>query len=61
MKAIIIEDEINVRQGFVKMLNTFCPEVYIAGEAGSVKDGLDLIQNLDFDILFLVPGFLFLQ
>ena len=53
MKTLIIEDEINVRQGFVKMLNTFCPEVTIVGEAGSVKEGLVLIQNTEFDILFL--------
>lgn len=53
MKAIIIEDEHNVREGFIKMLNRFCPEVNIIGSAGSVETGLELVQECEFDVLFL--------
>jgi len=53
MRAIIIEDEINVRAGFIKMLNKFCPEVVIVAEAGGVNEGCEVIQQSDFDLLFL--------
>ena len=53
MKAIIIEDELNVREGFIKLLNTFCPEVEVVGVADSVETGLDLINSSTFDVLFL--------
>ena len=53
MRALIVEDEINVRKGFVKMLGAFCPDVKIIGEAGTVEDGIDLINESEFDILFL--------
>lgn len=53
MRAIIIEDEVNVRSGFVKMLNRFCPEVIIVAEADSVEKGYKVIHDNEFDILFL--------
>ena len=53
MKAIIIEDELKVREGFIKLLNTFCPEVEVIGVAGDVDSGSELIQNESFDVLFL--------
>lgn len=53
MKAIIIEDEMNVRMGFKKMIETFVPSVQVIGEADCVKDGYELIQKSNFDVLFL--------
>lgn len=53
MRAIVIEDEVNVRSGFIKMLNKFCPEVEVAGEAESVSSGYELITSTTFDLLFL--------
>jgi two-component system, LytTR family, response regulator len=53
MKALIIEDELNVREGFIKLLNVFCPEVEVVGSADGVESGLKTISQTDFDILFL--------
>jgi two-component system LytT family response regulator len=53
LRTIIVEDEINVRKGFIKLLATFCPEVEIIGEASSIEEGLQLIHDLSFDLLFL--------
>ena len=53
MKAIIVEDEINVRSGFEKLLRTFCPEIEVIGSAESVQEGVKVINRSNFDILFL--------
>lgn len=53
MKAIIIEDEINVREGFRKLMKTFCPEIQVVGTAGDVESGMELIRSQHFDVLFL--------
>lgn len=53
MRAIIVEDELNVREGFIKLLSTFCPEVVVTGVADSVESGIELIESQEFDVLFL--------
>ena len=53
MKAIIIEDELNVLSGFKKLLQTFCPDVEVVGSAENVESGVALVQQTSFDILFL--------
>ena len=53
MRAIIVEDELNVREGFVKLINVFCPEVNVIGVAESVETALELIGKSEFEILFL--------
>lgn len=53
MKAIIIDDEIRIVEGIQRMIARYCPEVEVIGTAGSVKDGLHLIETLDMDIVFL--------
>ena len=53
MRTIIVEDELNVQKGFVKLLNTFCPEVEIVGIAENISKALSLIEGADFDLLFL--------
>ena len=53
MNAIIIEDEKNVKEGFIKLLNMFCPQVKILATAENITDGFKLIEENDFDVLFL--------
>lgn len=53
MKAIIVEDELNVRLGFEKLIKKFCPEVDILDHASCVEDATILIEQSSFDILFL--------
>lgn len=53
MKVIIIEDEVNVREGFIKMIDAFCAGLEIIATADSVKTGVKIVDESDFDILFL--------
>lgn len=53
MRAIIVEDEVNVREAFIKMLSTFAPSVSVVGVAGSVSEAQQLKAENEFDILFL--------
>lgn len=53
IRVVIIDDEENSRETLRGKLDLFCPEVEVAGEAGSVKDGLEAINKLDPDAVFL--------
>jgi two-component system LytT family response regulator len=53
MKAIIVEDELNVREGFMKLIQSFCPEVDVIATAESVESGIEVIRKHTFDVLFL--------
>lgn len=53
IRVVIIDDEENSRETLRGKLDLFCPEVEVAGEAGSVKEGLEAITNLDPDAVFL--------
>ena len=53
MRAIIVEDEENVRAGFNKMLDKFFPDIQVVAEAGSVAEGKDVLSNNICDLLFL--------
>lgn len=53
MKAIVIEDEINVREGFLKLIKAFCPEIEVIKTAENVEHGIQLVDSTDFDLLFL--------
>lgn len=71
-RAIIVEDEPDNRQNLRLMLQNYCPQVNIIGEAANVAEGLDLIQKVaptlvfldvempdgtGFDLLRQLPGF----
>lgn len=55
IKAIIIEDEQLGLQNLKNMLATHCPDVQVIGDAGSIKDGLALLQDSSIkpDVAFL--------
>lgn len=52
-RAILIDDEANVRASLRNMLKDYCPEVYIAGEADGVAAGLNLLNRTAAGIVFL--------
>ncbi|MBS1762549.1 MAG: response regulator [Bacteroidetes bacterium] len=57
-KAIIIDDERLARTELKKLLLDF-PEIEVVGEAANAKEGLEAIQNLSPDLVFLdiqMPG-----
>jgi two-component system LytT family response regulator len=57
-KAIIIDDERLARNELKKLLQDF-PEVEVVGEAANANEGIDLIESLSPDLVFLdiqMPG-----
>src|SRR5437764_14051167 len=58
MKAIIIDDERLARNELKKLLQDF-PEVEVIGEAANANEGIEKIESLSPDLIFLdiqMPG-----
>lgn len=53
IKAVLIDDDGNLREGMRMMINLYAPEIQIVGEADSVKSGTELIETAKPDIVFL--------
>ncbi|MCD4731133.1 MAG: LytTR family DNA-binding domain-containing protein [Bacteroidales bacterium] len=53
LRTIIIDDEVHVRDTLVSMLNDYCPQVKIVGEANSVESGFRTIRNKIPDLILL--------
>lgn len=53
LKVIIIDDEESARGTLKSLLKATDESVDVVGEAANVKDGIELIKNSDFDLLFL--------
>jgi len=53
LRAIIVEDEFRSRQTLTGMLNMFCKNVEVVGEAENVKSGIELIRKESPDVVFL--------
>ena len=51
--ALIIDDEEPGRKNLALMLEKYCPEIEILGEAGSAVEGKEKLMELNPDILFL--------
>lgn len=52
MKVLIVEDEAGIREGFILLLKTFCPEITDIRQASGVEQALKLIENELPDVLF---------
>lgn len=53
LNAIIVEDEANSREILRNYIAKYCREVNLMGEASSIKEALQLIQENEPDLLFL--------
>ncbi|PKB42081.1 LytTR family two component transcriptional regulator [Cellulophaga sp. RHA19] len=53
LNAIIVEDEANSREILTNYLTKYCPTVHLLGEAASIKEGLELIEKHQPDLIFL--------
>src|SRR5690606_41967598 len=53
IKAILIDDDKNLREGMKKLLALFAPNIKIIGEADSVASGVEAITNLQPQVVFL--------
>lgn len=68
LKALIVDDEFHARENLRMLLEEFCPEVEVVGDADGVKQGLEKVAALDPDVVFLdirmpsgAEGFEFLE
>lgn len=53
IRAVIVEDELKSRETLRAMLDRYCKEVVILGEADGVHAGIELIQNIRPELVFL--------
>ncbi|MCF8461778.1 MAG: LytTR family DNA-binding domain-containing protein [Flavobacteriales bacterium] len=53
MKALIIDDEQNVREALRGLLRLWSPETEVLGEASNVSEALERINSLKPDLIFL--------
>lgn len=53
LQAIIVEDEANSREILRNYLEKYCKNVTLLGEASTIKEGLQLINDKQPDIVFL--------
>lgn len=66
-RAIIIDDEKNVREAMGLLLSKYCPEIELVGSAASAVEGRELLSQEEVDFIFLdisMPkedGFAFLR
>jgi two-component system, LytTR family, response regulator len=53
MRAVIIDDEKKARETIRSIIELYCPDVDLIGEADSVKTGIELINTQKPEIVFL--------
>ena len=53
LRAIVIDDIENIRKKNIAIIKSSCPNISIVGQADSVESGVQLIQQLSPDIVFL--------
>ncbi|MCB9225067.1 MAG: LytTR family DNA-binding domain-containing protein [Crocinitomicaceae bacterium] len=52
-KAVVVEDELHVRNGIISMIQEYCPEIEVVASAGTVQQGYEKIAEFQPDIVFL--------
>ncbi len=53
MRALIIDDELHARENLRMLIEEFCQEIKVVGDASGVNDGLEKVQALKPDVVFL--------
>ena len=51
--AVLIDDDENLRNGMKKLLSRYAPDILIIGEAHSVKTGIETMETLKPQVVFL--------
>src|SRR5437868_3639240 len=53
LKAVLIDDEEKARRGLKNLLEKFCPQIVITGEAEDIEEAYELILKIKPDVIFL--------
>ena len=58
-RALIVDDERNIREALTLLLEEYCPEIVVCGAASSAHEGRELLKLNEIDIILLdisMPG-----
>ncbi len=53
IRTLLIDDEPDARETLRLLIDTYCPDIEIVGEAASARDGRQLIEDRQPDLVFL--------
>ncbi len=53
LRAVVIDDVEEIRKANIDIIKSYCPNVFIIGEAYSVESGVKLIKQISPDLVFL--------
>jgi two-component system LytT family response regulator len=53
LKAIIVDDEDLARKNLIMLLQEYCPDVEVIGDAGNIDSAQELIETQHPDVIFL--------
>jgi len=58
-RALIVDDEKNIREALALLLEEYCPEIRVRGAASSAREGREFLKSNEVEIIFLdisMPG-----
>ncbi len=53
LKSLIVDDEDLARENLKILLEDFCPEIEVIGDAGNIRDAKSMIEELKPEVVFL--------
>jgi two-component system LytT family response regulator len=53
IRAVIIDDDVNLREVMKGLLELYAPDINVIGEADSVKSGVEIVNKLNPQVVFL--------
>lgn len=53
LRAVVVDDEELARKNLIMMLDTYCPEIDVIGEASNKEDAKSIIESSKPDVVFL--------
>lgn len=53
LRALVIDDEINIRNMIIEIIKKYCKGTRVVGQAGSVLEGVNRIRDLNPDLVLL--------
>ncbi len=53
IRTLVIDDEVKARETIIDMLNLFCKDIDVIGEASSVSTGIEMINHYNPDLILL--------
>ena len=55
LRAIVVDDEELARKNLIMMLEAYCPEIDVIGDAGNIEEAEGMIISSEPDVIFRHP------